>query len=165
MKTGNLAGGEWPALRKVDITPSGSPRQYEMGGQSVTFVPLTIKRRASTRLLIPPAGTTNARTRSSFDLPTIRMLGKAFYWQRLLDAGEFDSARDLARKLKLEAGSVAEVLRMTRLAPDIVRAIVEGRQPCHLTLWQVRGREFEIPPEWQKQRNVLGFASVNPASR
>ena len=47
---------------------------------------------------------------------------------------------------------------MTRLAPDIVQAIVEGQQPRHLTLWTMRGRAFDIPLEWQAQRVLLGFA-------
>lgn len=158
MSARKATGRELPALRKVEITPSGTPRQYEIGGRSTTFVPLTIKRRSSSKLLIPPPGTANARMKLSFDLPIIRMLGKAFYWQRLLDTGEVGSARDLARRLKLEAGWVAEVLRMTRLAPDIVQAIVEGRQPRHLTLYAVRGREFFIPLDWQAQRVLLGFA-------
>lgn len=158
MSARKTTGGKLPALRKVEITPSGTPRQYEMGGRATTFVPLAIKRRSSSKLLIPPPGTANARVKPSFDLPIIRMLGKAFYWQRLLDTGEFESARDLARRFKLEAGWVAEVLRMTRLAPDIVQAIVDGRQPRHLTLWAVRGREFDIPLDWRAQRVLFGLA-------
>jgi DNA-binding protein Fis len=43
----------------------------------------------------------------------IRTIGKAFYWQKLLDSGEVANATDLARQLKLEPGWVAEVLRLT----------------------------------------------------
>ena len=148
---------ELPALRKVEITPTGSPRQYEMGGRSVTFVPLAIKRRSSSKVLVPPPGATNARIRTSVDLPMIRTLGKAFYWQRLLDSGEIENATELARRFKLEPGWVAEVLRMTRLAPDIIQAIVDGRQPRHLNLHAVRGRQAEVPLEWQAQRVLFGF--------
>ena len=80
---------------------------------------------------------------SSFDLPLLRTLGKAFYWQRMIDTGEVANASELARNLKLEVGWVCEVLRMTRLAPDIIRAILDGRQPRHLNLLRcvaARGR-------------------------
>jgi hypothetical protein len=150
---------EIPAQRKVEITPSGTARQFEMGGRSVTFVPLAIKRRSYSKLLVPPPGVKNAKIKSSFDLPMIRTLGTAFFWQRLLDSGEVVNATELARQLKLEPGWVAEVLRMTRLAPDIVQAIVDGRQPRHLNLNAVRGRQAEVPVNWDEQRVLFGFVS------
>lgn len=159
MNTGKNPARQVPAQRKVEITPSGNARQFEAGGRSITFVPLSIKRRSYSKVLVPPPGTTNARIKSSFDLPMIRTLGKAFYWQRLLDSGEIPNATELARRFKLEPGWVAEVLRMTRLAPDIVQAIVDGRQPRHLNLHAVRGRQAEVPVDWEEQRVLFGFAS------
>jgi hypothetical protein len=37
----------------------------------------------------------------------------------MIDTGEVVNASELARSFKLEVGWVCEVLRMTRLAPDI----------------------------------------------
>ena len=111
--TKSTTSRELPAIRRVTITPNGSPRQYEVGGQSVTFVPLAIKRRKSSKVLVPPPGASHATIKSSFDLPMIRTLGKAFYWQRLLDSGEIGNATDLARRFKLEPGWVTAI----RLAP------------------------------------------------
>lgn len=148
---------ETPAARRVVVTPSGKPRQFETGGRSVTFVPLTIKRRHRTKLIVPPAGAAIAKTSTSLDLPLVRTLGKAFYWERLIESGEVANATELARLFKLEAGWVSEVLRMTLLAPDIIRAIVDGRQPRHLNLHVVRGRQAEVPVEWGEQRRLFGF--------
>ena len=125
---------ETPAARRVVVTPSGKPRDFELGGRSVTFVPLAIKRRHSSKLILPPAGEKFVRTTSTFDLPLIRTIGKAFYWQKLIDTGEVANATELARRFRLEPGWVSEVLRMTRLAPDIIRAVLDGRQPRHLNL-------------------------------
>ena len=136
---------ETPASRRVEITPSGTPRQFEVGGRPVTFVPLAIKRRRSSKLIVPPIGANPITSTSSLDLPLIRTLGKAFYWQRLLDTGEAPNAVELARRFKLDPGWVSEVLRMTRLAPDIIRAILDGRQPRHLNLHAARGRQIEVP--------------------
>ncbi len=61
-----------------------------------------------------------------------------------------------SRQLRLEPGWVAEVLRLTRLALDIVEAIVDGRQPRHLNLHVVRGRQAEVPLVWREQRVVFG---------
>nr|WP_311528653.1 hypothetical protein [uncultured Ralstonia sp.] len=147
-----------PAQRKVEITIAGEPRQFDAGGRAVTYVPLVIKRRQHSKMLVPPPGNTSARVKSSFDLPLIRTLGKAYYWQRLLDTGAVANATELARQLRLEPGWVAEVLRLTRLAPDIVQAILDGRQPRHLNLHAVRGRQAEVPVDWHEQRVLFGFA-------
>ena len=151
---------ETPASRRVEITPSGTPRQFEVGGRPVTFVPLAIKRRRSSKLIVPPAGADSVKSTSTFDLPLIRTLGKAYYWQRLLDTGEVATATELARRFKLDPGWVKEVLRMTRLAPDIIRAILDGRQPRHLNLHAVRGREMEVPLDWEAQRSLFEFTAA-----
>ena len=157
MNNSKKTGREVPAQRKVEITPSGTTRQFEVDGRSVTFVPLTIKRRHYSKVLVPPPGAMNVAIKSSFDLPLIRTLGKAFYWQRLLDSGEVANATELARRFKLEPGWVAEVLRMTLLAPDIVQAIVDRHQPRQLNLHAVRGRQAEVPVGWEEQRGLVGF--------
>lgn len=151
---------ETPAARRVVVTPSGKPRDFELGGRSVTFVPLAIKRRHSSKLIVPPAGTTFVRTTSSFDLPLIRTIGKAFYWQKMIDTGEVANATELARRFKLEPGWVCEVLRMTRLAPDIIRAVLDGQQPRHLNLHALRGRQAEVPLDWKEQRKLFDFQSA-----
>ena len=146
-----------PALRRITVEPSGPTRQYQTGSQRVTFVPLSIRRRSNRRVLVPPPGQASPWGRPSLDLPLLQPLGKAFYWQRLLDTGEVPTTAELSRRLRLEQGWVAEVLRLTLLAPDIVEAIVAGRQPRHLNLHQVRGREAQIPWDWERQRELFGL--------
>ena len=48
-------------------------------------------------------------------------------------------------ELVLAANTVSEGLRMTRLAPDIMRAVLDGRQPRHLNLYTLRGCWAEVP--------------------
>lgn len=150
-----------PMPRAVEVKESGQPRQYDTHGQATTFVPLSIKRRQFSKVLVPPVGSEVTTFKPSLDLPLIRTLGKAFYWQSLLDAGEVANTSDLARQLKLEPGWVAEVLRMTLLAPDIVQAILDGRQPRNLNLQTMRGRGNDMPVTWEDQRRMFGFTSRN----
>ena len=110
-----------------------------------------------TRLGLPPSTRVSEKVTSSFDLPLIRTLGKAFHWQKVIDTGEMANASELARRFKLDPGWVSEVLRMTRLAPDIIRAILEGRQPRHLNLHAMRGRQAEVPLDWDAQRKLFEF--------
>ncbi|WP_422110312.1 ImmA/IrrE family metallo-endopeptidase [Burkholderia multivorans] len=145
-----------PRKRTVRIEVGADARSYVSDGQRVTLVPLTIKRRQNRKLLIPPALDAATAT-GGFDVPMIKTLGKAFYWKRLIDEGVYTTTADLARALKLEPGWAAEVLRMTMLAPDIVEAIFEGRQPRHLNLHTLRGRQDLLPRDWAEQRRLLGF--------
>jgi hypothetical protein len=84
----------------------------------------------------------------------IKTLGKAFYWKRLIDDGTYSTTTDLAHAMKVEPGWAAGVLRMTMLAPDIVEAIFEGRQPRHLNLHTLRGRQEQLPRDWAAQRRT-----------
>ena len=142
--------------RTVRIEVGADARSYVSDGQRVTLVPLTIKRRQNRKLLIPPTPDAAAAT-GGFDVPMIKTLGKAFYWKQLIDDGTYPTTSDLARALKLEPGWAAEVQRMTMLAPDIVEAIFEGRQPRQLNLHTLRGREDLLPRDWGEQRRLLGF--------
>lgn len=148
-----------PRRRAVRVEVEGEARNYVSGQQRVTVVPLTIRRRRNRTLLSPPPGSSSALGSGGPDLPMIKTLGKAFHWQRLLDQGRYATTTDLARALKLETGWVAEVLRLTLLAPDIVEAIVDGRQPRHLSLQTLRGRNDLLPRNWAEQRQALGFAA------
>ena len=56
------------------------------------------------------------------------------------------SRKSLRRKIN--ASYVGRVLRLTLLAPDIVEAILDGRQPAEVTLALLM-RPFAV--EWRKQ--------------
>ena len=51
---------------------------------------------------------------------------------------------------------VCRLLPLTCLAPDIVEAIVLGRQPRTLTARGL-GRLVSLPLNWTEQRRLLGF--------
>lgn len=141
----------------VTIEAKEDSRSYVSNGQRVTVVPLTIKRRQNRKVLTPPPSSAPDSTVGGFDESMIRTLGKGFHWQRQLDEGRYPHVSDLARKQKLERGWISEILRMTLLAPDIITAIVEGRQPRHVNLHALRGRIDIIPRDWNEQRRLLGF--------
>jgi hypothetical protein len=146
-----------PRLRAIRIDIGADARHYTTGQQRVTMVPLTIRRKQNRKVMIPPPGETSVLGTGGLDLPMIRTLGKAFYWQRLLDEGRYRTTKELGQAIKLEPGWIAEVLRLTLLAPDIVEAILDGRQPRHLNLQTLRGRIDLLPRDWAEQRRALGF--------
>ena len=61
---------------------------------------------------------------------------------------------EIAQRFKLNNAHVRRLLRFGYLAPDIVEAIVEGRQPRSLT---VKRLLKENPCVWPEQRAAFGF--------
>lgn len=51
----------------------------------------------------------------------------------------------------------ARLIRLNFLAPDIVVAILTGRQPVALTARQLMA-DSRLPLAWTEQRKALGFA-------
>jgi hypothetical protein len=82
-------------------------------------------------------------------------LARAFRYQRLLDEGRYASISEMATAEKIERGYMGTLLRLTLLAPDIVEAVLEGRQLAGLGLPQLLE---PFPMERVVQRKALGNA-------
>ncbi len=128
------------------------------GVTSVTVrVPLTIRRRGGRKMIISPDGmvtTAGARTPADIavtrgDPALVKALARAYRWKRMLDDGLYRSVSELAAAAKLDRGYLGRILALTLLAPGIVEAILDGRQPEGMRL-PVLMRSF--PGEWAKQR-------------
>ena len=65
------------------------------------------------------------------------------------------SGVDIARQEGLNQSSVNELLRVTLLSPQIVRALLAGRQPKTLTLAWLKNHD--LPADWEAQREVFGW--------
>ncbi len=68
--------------------------------------------------------------------------------------GEVGSVAEMARKAGVSSRYVMRMVRMGFLAPDIIEAILEGRQTAALTVEIFRK---PIPLDWSEQRLMLGF--------
>ena len=70
----------------------------------------------------------------------------------MLDDGRYGSATELAAGEKLDRGYLGRILMLTLLAPDIVEAILDGRQPAEIEVHVLRKG---FPMEWGEQRAAL----------
>ena len=111
-------------------------------------VPLAVrKQRGGRRLMVAPASTTN-RNSSASDTTLVKALARAFRWRRMMEAGRFSTINELAAAEKINPSYVSRVLRLTLLAPGMVEAILDGRQPKGMTL---PGLMILFPVEWTQQ--------------
>ena len=93
------------------------------------------------------------------DNAIVKAIVRAFRWRDMLESGQYATIREIAAAAeRINKTYVGRVLRLTLLAPDIVEAILNGRQPAGL---QLDGLMRRFPVGWQEQRAAmfLGFGA------
>ena len=75
-------------------------------------------------------------------------------WVKALHRGEYADTAAIASRHDLSEHYVRRILRLAYLAPDIVEAIAEGRQPRSLTLVKLLS---PLPLAWVEQRRAFRF--------
>ena len=82
------------------------------------------------------------------DITLIKAVARAFRWRGMLESGAFATIIELAAAEKINPSYVSRVLRLTLLAPEMVEAILDGRQPKGMTLPALLE---PFPLEWIQQ--------------
>ena len=123
-------------------------------GKIITItIPMNLRRRGGRKRIVAPPGMDSLPSLQRDDT-LAKLVAKAHRWMKELEVGGVSSIRALAVREKLDESYLAKVLRLTLLAPDIVKAILNGTQPDHLT-WRELSKPF--PSEWPKQRERWGI--------
>jgi hypothetical protein len=123
--------------------------------RSVTVrVPIAIRRRGGRKLVLAPDGAevTAAPVTRHVDNAMVKAIARAFRWRDMLENGEYATIREIAAAEKINETYVGRVLRLTLLAPAVVEAIVNGRQPVGL---QLDGLMRRFPVGWREQRAAM----------
>jgi hypothetical protein len=122
-------------------------------GRTLTVrVPLALRKRGGRKLVVTPEGATWAPPRPRVDSTVVKAIARAFRWRKLLETGIHGTIAEIGAAERINPTYVGRILRLTLLAPDIVEAILDGRQPTDLQLADLL-RPF--PVEWARQRREL----------
>jgi hypothetical protein len=108
-------------------------------------VPFRIVKRGGRKEMQMPEGAAQLRRT---DNTLVKALARAFRWKRMLESGEFATVSELAEREGIAPSYMTRVLRLTLLAPDIVEAILDGRQRPEVTLARLM---VPVPAQWQDQ--------------
>ncbi|MGF1500465.1 MAG: hypothetical protein ACFBSD_01500 [Paracoccaceae bacterium] len=108
-------------------------------------VPFRIVKRGGRKEMQMPEGAAQARRTDS---TLVKALARAFRWKRMLESSEFTTIAELAEREGIAPSYMTRVLRLTLLAPDIVEAILDGKQGPEVTLAKVLE---PFPGEWSSQ--------------
>jgi hypothetical protein len=104
--------------------------------------------------MTPPGETALPTTEPRGDETLVRALVRAHRWRRRIESGRARSITDLAEQEGVTSAYVCRLLPLTCLAPDIVEAILDGRQPRELKLAAILGNG---PMVREEQRARSGF--------
>jgi hypothetical protein len=123
-------------------------------GETITVhIPLTFRKRGGRKLVVTPDGAEWA-PRPRVDNAMVKALARAFRWRKLLDTGVYTTIEDLARAKGVAPSYVSRVLRLTLLAPELVEAILDGRQPAEMQLDDLLAG---FPLMWAGQSSLIGL--------
>ena len=111
-------------------------------------IPIVFKKHGGRKTVISPDGGTWERQPPLVDSTLVRALARAFRWQRLLDAGKHATFDDLAKAEGVSQSHVSRILRLTLLSPDLVEAILAGREPEGMRL---EGLLAGFSDDWRRQ--------------
>jgi hypothetical protein len=122
------------------------------GDEHDIIVPDSLRRRDVEARLIVGHGPRD----KSVDPVLVSTIARAHAWFAELVSGDAISINDIAREQRVPASEISRLLPLAFLAPDIVEAILAGRQPPELTIRHLK-RSDNLPLDWDHQSKALGF--------
>ncbi len=123
-------------------------------------VPLAVRKRGGRKLVVTPGSTMN-RGPSGADSTLVKALARAFRWRRMMETGRYGTIDELPAAEKINSSYVSRLLRLTLLAPDIVEAILDGRQAEGMNL---PGLMEPFPVEWARQEGAPSLPPFCPSA-
>ena len=87
----------------------------------------------------------------------VTMLRDAHATRDALMSGRDETIDAMAQRLGVKRDYLSAHMRVTYLAPDIVRVLVSGQYPPDLTPARLVSLCKDLPHDWQVQRTALGF--------
>ena len=119
------------------------------------FVPLEIKKRGGSAIIILPKNLKKEEMVKCFDEKMIKAFAKAYKWKNMLEEDEIGSLAQIAVKENITGAYVSKVFNLNFIAPEIVEKILNGEQPRDLKLQDMLVGKF--PLLWQEQKELWGF--------
>jgi site-specific DNA recombinase len=125
------------------------------GSEHVLAIPMQLRRRGVEAKIVM------ANRRDSAlepDATLLTLLSEAHRWIAELVHGEATSVRGIARRNKRDPGEVSRTLPLAFLAPKIIEATVEGKQPFDITARRLK-RIGLLPWRWEDQCRRLNIST------
>ena len=122
-------------------------------------LPVAIRRRGVEMTLVLEDQSLT-RSQPKVDAGLVRAIAQAQAWFDRIAIGEATGPGAIAEQDGLARTDVSRALSLAFLAPDIVQAILDGRQPPGLTTTSLLRLAARLPADWHSQRLTLGFTAA-----
>ena len=137
----------------MQVGQFGRPTLSKDGRTITVHIPIKLRHQGGRKQVVAPAGATPwIPTPSRVDNTLVKAIVRAHRWRDMMESGDYATVRDLAKAEAINESYLGRVLRLTLLAPKIVEAILEGKQPATLELDDLMQL---FPVEWDKQVETL----------
>ena len=122
------------------------------GRTATVSVSVTFLQRGGRKQILSPPGATPWSPAPRVDTALVKAIVRAHRWRQMLESSDYASSAELAKAEKVNDSYMSRILRLTLIAPDIIEAILSGRQPSTL---QLEDLLKPLPAVWELQRSVL----------
>ena len=142
LRPGLLLGGDVPSSASED----GSDNALELTAA------IAFKRRGvETKLVLPGLAQQNHSSRC--DPALIKAIARGRAWFEELATGRVPSLEELAKRDGITRRYIRRLVGLAFLSPQLVEAILQGRQPVELTA--TRLTQVDLPLHWTEQHQLL----------
>ena len=142
LRRGPLLGGD---------VPSSAWETASEGAVELTAAVAFTRRGAETKLVLP--GLAQQRRSARCDPALIKAIARGRAWFEELATGRARSLQVLAKCDGISRRYIRRLVGLAFLSPELVEAILQGRQPVELTT--TRLTEFDLPLDWTEQHKLL----------
>ena len=132
---------------------SGKAHISKDGRTAVVSISVSFLQRGGRKQILSPPGTASWSPAPRVDGALVKAVVRAHRWRHMLENGEYTSSAELAKAEKVNDSYLSRILRLTLIAPDIIEAILAGRQASTLQLDDLLK---PLPAAWDRQRSELG---------
>jgi site-specific DNA recombinase len=142
-------------LRDGSPGPASASTEPDKEQPVVLSVPVQLRRVGfGIKMLIDETASPGRAARP--DPRLIKLIARAHLLNSKLAESKSENLMALAQCQRMTSSYFTRVLRLTFVAPDITRAILEGRHPRDLTARKLLAHS-RLPLTWPEQRRILGF--------
>jgi site-specific DNA recombinase len=135
--------------------PNEQPKSERNSQVTTLSIPARLRRTGKEMRIVVTDGSEPATP----DTGLVRLLVRANAIRDQLLADRSLTFEDIAKNECVVPSYATRLFRLTVLAPDIVSAILSGRQPPELSARRLMD-DTRLPLDWNEQRRCLGFASA-----
>lgn len=141
---------------EVELAPLMSTGSLAQSAVKVISVEAKLQRSGlALRLIVPRTQHTPGKP----DPKLIRLITRSHDWAMRLISGRAKSIQEIAEAEEVTSTYVTRLAYVGLLAPDLIQAIVQGKQPPTLTAHTLANLGT-LPLDWNEQRRLLGITTA-----